>query len=390
MLLPSRYRRTLLCALLLVLSGSARPLETAPSLFDVHFGQKNWYDPYGTLYAPYSLWGYLRFQYLPPVDRTFFLNVVALLPGRLDGAWVVRNVPLFPSNLSPRSLGVDVDLAMLGLTSGTPISTIDLTLSIDASIRTSAPSAQPSQPYPVEILVQDDWSALPIAPQPFPDPGSPEGSILAAAPADKPEDRDIQPIQEDRLQCVPGAMARSLDWLNRTQKLGVNKSITDIYNELVKKINIKNAPNNFDAVTEQVKQKDAYTNAAFKNKIVTKVYDASGKLGKIPGVEKKTPADEPLDAWLDREIKTEDVELGTIRTSPGGTLLGLHIVTIVGIYKTNEPKLMVRYRDDEAQGDNTKGDKEPKEARLWFQDGRWRFVLFKTEVLLLVAESVRP
>lgn len=401
-MLSRRAILTVLCGVLVI----GRPLQAHPTLADVHFGQKDWYDPYGRLYAPDSVVGYLSFAYTPDPRRTFFLNVSAMLPGG-EPAWVVRNVPLFPSRSPRQRLGVDVDLARLGIVSGTPVSTIYLAFSLTDGIRTAPPSTYPvlsltdgirtAPPpttftaYPVETLVQADWNVVPISAEAFTDPGSPEGSLLVGAPInipeERPEDRDIRPLQTDLLQCFPAAMARSLDWLNRTRNLGVDKSLADLYRDLVGRN--QNLPNGLDGPTEQIRRKNTYANATFGNRVVTKVYDVSGRLGQMPGIEVKTSRDEELEAWLARESRTEDIELGTFRTSPGGTFLGMHIVTLTGVYKTKEGRLMIRYRDDETQGNPRTGDREVKEGRLWFQQDKWRFVLFRTEVLVLIAESVR-
>jgi len=242
----------------------------------------------------------------------------------------------------------------------------------------------------VENQIRFAWNDIgaPGATVPFDDPGSPKGNKNTAEPETKPKERDIEALQEEAARCFPGSMARSLDWLNREYKLGANKSIEDIYKELRDKVKDV-AGTTVEKATAQIRLKDEYADATF-GKIVTKVYDPLGFVNRIPGVKERGPDVETLVEWLTREIETEDVELAYFwrKGTDGATTDGAHIVTLVGVYETKDGKIKVRYRHDDHQGDDAKGDTEVMEAELYLKDDVYRFGSDQSLVWYGASESV--
>ena len=356
---------------------------TSPIISNVKLGQQDWFGPSANLVAPDSLWGYLSFDYTPDPSQTFFLNVSASLGGG-PFQWTIQNIPLFPA-LSDGDLGLDFDLGEFGISAGTDVSSLDVIMSLDSEFQT-APSAGLSSSFAVENLTYFSWNDIgdPETTAGFDDPGRPKGNKNTAEPDTKPKDRDIKPLQEDPNQCFPGSMARSLDWLNREYEIGVNKPIDDVYKELRDKVKSPAGKDVVEQATEQIRLKDEYAKATFKDSIRTKVYDPLGFVNAIPGVAETTPKDEALLEWLEREMKTEDVELAYYWKG------GAHIVTIVSIYKTKDGKIKVRYRDDENQGNKSAGDSELKEKELYLRDGRFRFGADENSVWYLASESPIP
>jgi hypothetical protein len=386
---------------IILLTAFVPPLAASANLTRISFAQESWYDPSGNLYAPHSLVGRVVLSYVPDPTQTNFLNIAAYLPGQSSPAWIVGNLPLFPG-ASPASLSLNFDFGQLGIDSGTPVTILYIAATVGPTVRADAP-AGPFTAYRVENVQQAAWSDVGAGvgadsgplPSPLPDPGPVLGlMILSPELYTVSSDRSIRPVQEGRLQCFPGSTARSLDWLNRENNLRINKTVEQFYTDLSNMIgpiaNDRNFPTSAAKCTEQIRRKDAYARATFNGAmtIQTKVYTQLAGISPINGVDITTPRDVDMLEWMIGEMQAgEDIELAYWRTTPGGSTIGLHIVTVVGLYTSRDGTIRVRYRDDEVQGDPNRGDSVVKDAPLFFQNGRWRFNMFRTEVFYLMSES---
>jgi len=80
----------------------------------------------------------------------------------------------------------------------------------------------------------------------------------------------------------------------------------------------------------------------------------------VTGCTEETP--DNLKEWLEKELKTEDVEL----------CYDSHCIAITGIY-TQGDKTFLEYRDDENQGNDSAGDTAEKEGELTHTADGWTF-----------------
>ena len=366
---------------LVVLVAVPRTLPAAPILSDIRLGQFDFRTSDGVLRAPNSVWGYLEFLHVPDPTSTYFLNVTAAQSGP-PTAWVVQNMPLFSAALNgTERLAVDINLEDIGIANGTDLSTMSLQFSLDSTVRGSAPTGG-GNVFAVEDMLYFSYDDV-AAPEPgiaSNDPGKPEGVKNQTAPASVTADRDIRALQEEALRCFPGSVARSLDWLNRTHTLGF-PSQDQIYKDVRDKVAGHVEKDKIRLKAEYARQK----------RVKTKIHDTAGFFaGGIPGVPRTAPADESLLDWLKREIKTEDIEFAYYWEEKNGEKFEskAHIITVVRMYITADGKVMVRFRDDETQGDDTKGDTAIKERALYLKDGVWRFGSDDDKVYYAMSESV--
>jgi len=355
-------------------------------VYDIVFEQLDWYDSDGTLVLKDSIWGFMEFEYQPDVENTYYLNVVASSnEGSSEPGWVIQNMPLFPWSTSTVRFGADVNLEEIGIYSGMDLKNIELIIKVGSTILTSKPD-NPSKVYVVRDSVRNAWNDIgsPDMSAPFTNPGKPDGVKNADKEKAKPAPRDVKPVQEDKNKCFPGSVARSLDWLNRKHKLGIQKDAKKFYDELKEKVKNPQGTNVKENETWKINKKNEYAKQVSNNKIVTKVYDAIDYVDPINGVDEKTPNDETLFEFLKREWATEDIELAFFSTSVS------HIVTIVGVYETKDGKFKVKYRDDENQSNPNDGDSSIKEAEITkLPNGRYTFKSSSFQVWYVLSESVK-
>ena len=346
----ARFVLVMLCALCVI--GPAWGLA---SIGNISFGQADWYDvdDSDTLLLQYSLWGRMDFDVTGDAGEVYYLNVVGKL-GSIT-PWLVQNLPLFPQTTVSGTLGlsVDIDLGDFGLTEGTPLGSFEFAYALTASPLGSAPSLPSFVPATAETLnyraLTEDGETVHRGPF-----GRPAGIKAAGSDSTVKQGevihRGVPRVVEDRNQCMPGAFARSLAWLNQEHKLGYQKGAQDIYKDLKEQIGAeKSLPRE-----QRIQKKNTYAKNVSPS-IATKVLDVRSILGPIEGVPEDSTTD--LVEWLKREIKTEDIELaytifgnGRDKEPTGG-----HIVTITGVYEQGG-KTYLYYRDDETQ-DGRGGDR---------------------------------
>jgi len=366
------------------------PAATSPELSTITFEQVDWFEADGTSVQANSLWCLMSWTYTPDPSTTFYLNVRAALPSGGEDAWVIRNLPLFPTatgDASPRREAAYISLADLGLLFDTPS---ELVIGIDVSqlvvsISVGAEALNAYEVSPGETVSVgtsehrasglEDESPLP---GPFSDPGEPARIDVDGVPVPVNVARDVRGVQEGSAKCAAGAFARSLDWLNREHELGIQKTAQQIYQDLIRDGVSEPNTDGTPARDEWIARKNEYAREQSENRIVTVVWDRGTNVDPIENV---TEENGDFAAWLQREIRTEDVEVAYYY--PGNA----HIVTVLQVYSRGG-NLFVKYRDDERQDDNARGDTAVKHARIYKVGSEYRFGTDRNRIYFAVSESV--
>jgi hypothetical protein len=312
----------------------------------------------------------MDFDVTGDATSVYYLNVVGQYGSNTP--WLVQNLPLFPQTTVSGTLGlcVDIDLTDFGLSSGTQISSFDFGYQLTTSPLDAAPSVNFSNVSVSSLTYRAPTiDGVNVFRGPFGSPGGFKAAGADSTVKGEPVVHEGVPrVVEDCCQCMPGAFARSLGWLNEKHKLGYGKDAQDIYKELKDRIGFEKRLRE----EERIKKKAEYAKG-ISSSIATKVLDAAGVLGSIEGVPEDSTTD--LIEWLKREIKTEDVELAYCWFNPNkppGEQKGCHIVTIAGFWEQDD-KSFVYYRDDAVQ-DGQSGDLGYKIAELEkAADGSYRF-----------------
>lgn len=369
-----RLLRTL--AALLSIYGGMAAAQT------VRFYQLDWYQNGGLPAQINSVWGRMTIQY-PPQPQTHYLNVVvATNPNQ--PRWVIQNYPLRLNDNcdpAPRLEAVDFNLAELGFFPGQDVSNllfnIQLTTMPVATYGAAATFTTVVAPW---VARGYDWLQECPVPGPFVNPGSPKGHKAgpAVAVAERAV-RDMNPVQEGDSQCCAGSMARSLDWLNRKNDLGFERTAQEIFDDLVAAGVSVPDPNLPRSREKWIKKKDEYAKQKSGNQIETKVWDGGDFVDPIPGVAEETG---DFLEWLKAAWEgNKDIEIAYYY--PGSA----HIITVVDVY-TQDGKTFVKYRDDEEQGDGSKGDSTVKEAQVYKgADGKWHFGSDENVIYFAVSEK---
>jgi hypothetical protein len=361
-----------------------------PELLSVTFEQVDWFESDGTSVQANSLWCLMSWTYTPTLSTTFYLNVRAALTAGDSGAWVIRNLPLFPASggsTAPRREAAYINLADLGLLFDTPaelvigfdIDQLAVSISVGAAVLNEY-EVSPSEAVSVGTSEHrasgiEDESPLP---GPFADPGEPARIDVDGVPIAVNTARDVRAVQEGSAKCAAGAFARSLDWLNREHDLGLQKTAQQIYQDLIRAGVSEPNTDGSPARDEWIARKNEYAREQTENRIVTKVWDHGTNVDPIEDV---TEENGDFAEWLKREIRTEDVEVAYYY--PGNA----HIVTVLQVY-TRGGSLFVKYRDDERQDDNAHGDAAVKHARIYKVGDTYRFGTDRNRVYFAVSESV--
>ena len=348
---------------------------TPVDITSLRFTQRNWHLENEILEN--TSWGRVHLGYLPG-GETHFVNIVAQDVSQED-VWLVQNWPLFyvdNDDYDERFKAVDFNIEELGYEDGDDCNEISYSITITPDQFTDPSPVDEWNTCPVLPL---EYRVLPFDPESLPvpfEPGVPVGCKGAGEPEPLSGDRTIKPVQEDDRMCFPGSMARSIDWLNRKHDLGSDKTPQQIYDDLRDAGVGDDQADVFDAPT-WIKKKRDYARTLTDNKIITTVWDGNGVLPEIEGVEEETGN---FLEWIIQELKRgHDVEVWWKHPR------GAHIVTAVRIYKKGSKYFLV-YRDDEKQGDDDEGDKEEKEAEIWFEDGHYRIVASSKQIFAAVSE----
>jgi hypothetical protein len=332
----------------LVLSwGYGSPADVAraapASASDFTFGQLDWYDDDDILQIEDSSWGYMEVDVVGHPTQLEYLNVTA--DAGSGEAWIVQNLPIFPDtigNASPRQ-GVDFDITLLGLSSGTDLTSLDFVYTVDGGIRLTAPSGPMSAESVADIERRSFGSQLASPPLPV-DVGAPAGVQIQDAVKNVIQHKDVPGVQELTGHCLYGAFARSIAWLLGKK---TDADAQKIYDEIVAAA----VPIGPGSYKKNIEIKDGILKGK-KPGAVTKILDLKNAIPKPNGIDEDTTSD--LIAWLKKELPTEDVELHYDN----------HIVTVTGMFESGG-KTFIKYRDDETQGNKSEGDKAEKTGEIW-------------------------
>jgi hypothetical protein len=312
------------------------------------------------------------------------LNVVAQASGGNE-AWVIENLPIFADvsgEHKPVRETAYVNLAQLGLQPGADLTSICYTASLTLDLLATQPTGEPRciDVSDVEYVAGDDESFA--LPGPF-DPGAPEPISFQQKPTKLGTNRkqNFNSVQEGEKQCMAGALARSLDWLNREYTLGSKKKAQQIYADLVKAGATQvGRPGDSAAATEgkRLAAKQTYVNEQFGGKVVTKTWDPGGNVDTPTGM---VESGGDFAAWLKAEWETEDVELAF--RSAGFA----HIVTLTEVAENADGSFKVKYRDDAQQRDGNGGDNGPKNGKIFQSGGTWYFGNTNFPLQFAISES---
>jgi hypothetical protein len=353
-------------------------------LFKVQAAQLDWFASDRTEVARDTFWLGFEYTYHPLADGDRFLNVVAKAPGGNE-AWVIENLPIFEdvsAEHEPVRETAYVNLAQLGLQPGDDLTSICYTATLTSDLLETQPTGE-LKCLDVSALdyVAGDAESFALA-GPF-DPGAPEPISFQEKPTKLGANRkqNFNSVQEGENQCMAGALARSLDWLNREYTLGSKKKAQQIYADLVK-AGATQLPGPGDSAAaaegKRLAAKQTYVNQQFGGKVVTKTWDPGANVDTPTGM---TESGGDFAAWLKAEWETEDVELAF--RSNGFA----HIVTLTEVAENADGSFKVKFRDDAQQRDGNGGDNGPKNGKIFQSGGTWYFGSTSFPLRFAISES---
>jgi hypothetical protein len=180
---------------------------------------------------------------------------------------------------------------------------------------------------------------------------------------------------------MAGALARSLDWLNREYTLGSKKKAQKIYADLVN-AGATQLPGPGDSAAaaegKRLSAKQTYVNQEFGGKVVTKTWDPGTNVDTPTGM---TESGGDFAVWLKAEWETEDVELAFRSTGFA------HIVTLTEVAENADGSFKVKFRDDAQQRDGNGGDNGPKNGKIFQSGGTWYFGNTNFPLQFAISES---
>lgn len=370
------------------------------SLGDASFAQQDWMTTDRRTVVRDTRWGVFEYRYRRIAGRTRYLSL--LVTARGHRAWAIKNLPIFPESAdSPGPEAVSAttyfDLSEIGVRAGRRLRELCFSAALSFDPRRTPPGpASRCRPVRSErYLAGDDPSMAPGgsfragigAPAPIKYSASEAVAVRRLQTGSEPAQpglQDLGPnrnqpyngVQEGDRKCMAGAIARSLDWLNREYGFNVDLSAQELYEGLrdagatatPDTQGISTQPNAVPrGVGLRLAAKMRYVDRVFgPGRIETKVWDAASGAANGGNVHTNLPKSSPnsqnpedLDAWLTREWQAgEDVELAWI--SPRSA----HIVTLTEVAVDAEGNFKVKYREDRAQG-SRRGDAGPTDGTIF-------------------------
>lgn len=283
-----------------------------------------------------------------------------------EPAWVTQNLPLFGTNdgyAGEQSLSVDINLEELGFTVGNDWQSTFFYVSITPDPLSDIPTGNFEFANVKDTVWKfDDPAISGVAGSIILGQNAPQGHKAQgkATPIGPP--RKMNPVEEDKEMCMPGAFARSLDWLNREYKLGYQKNAQEIYAELLKGGAGIRFPGDYKkSHAERIKKKSEYAKDKISKDIVTKIWDSKKDAVANTTGDIKQETWEHIDfiTWLIQEYKNgEDVEIGSLFWFPEELQWRGHMETVTGLYQQGN-KTYVDLVGDKVQGkqsgDETRG-----------------------------------
>jgi hypothetical protein len=304
-----------------------------PSASNFQFSQLNWYDNNQVVRVPNSSWGEVQADVVGDPNQPFYLNIVA--DAGNGSSWIIQNMPIF-GDLTHEAAYFDI--TALGLSEGTPLTSLRFISSVDATPRTTAPSGPMTNAAVTalaEMISTNGGSGAPPPggvgkPDPFRLPANAKIDNLI-------EYSDVPGVNEEQNQCMNGAFARSLIYLFDKNKTALTKGDLDpkaekpdqpatgqdAYEALKARLG---GPEKGDPSRVNVKAK-FLKELAEKKKLSaqTVAFDPAGNLGTLSDVTNTTETN--FLTWVRKQLEDgKDVELSYALGD------GAHIITIVGIY----------------------------------------------------------
>ncbi len=339
--------------LLVIFSWSAMVSAFAASVSGISIGRLDWYDSTGTLQVPRSSYGVMDMTISPDPSTSAYLNVVADDPGNsAPEAWIIQNMPILAASFGEdSSQEVDFDFQDLGDAPGTLVSSLLVRYSVTSTPLSSPPSGSMSTFTVSAVTVQTSNTKAGNAF--FTAIARPAGQKAAGAETNVIQHKNVKSVQEGLGQCLAGSFARSIKWLWDGEAIYSTKTTQDIFNDLIAlKVSSPTTSYADDVVAKASYLDQKLIPLGFRGVTAIDIVVA-GSIGDTPGVSQETT---DFITWLKRVLPTDDVELDFDGTNR-------HIVTITGMYDQGGATY-VKYRDDEKQGDNSKGDTAEKRAKL--------------------------
>ena len=332
--------------------------DMQPHEIPVSFSQLDWYY-HGDIHTLNSMWG--RMDIVAEPDSFFwYMNVVAGV--EYCPAWIIQNYPIFPAEYDvPNEQVIYFNIEDIGLSEGMSLSWINAVITYDLSPQETEPFGEPYI-YDVTTSIRDAWGHSPSEIEPV---GTPKGHKAKGEviKENATKHTDIPSVQECHNNCITGAYARSIKWLdneNNLENLPAGTSAQDIY-DILNASGVGHGSGQGKTEEEMLEIKAAYLKG-LDSRAVTKFVDLTGWMSdNVTGCTEKTP--DNLKKWLESELKRgEDIEL----------CYDSHCITITGIY-TQGNKTFLEYKDDEHQGNDSAGDTAEKEGELTQIVGGWNF-----------------
>jgi MYXO-CTERM domain-containing protein len=360
-------------AVLACLSAFTLPSVSRAGIDQYAFSQLDWYQG-TTLHTANSIWGQVDLQVTPDPTAVLYMNVVG--DAGYGPAWITQNFPIFPATVGePAGLTVYFDLQDLGLSSGVDLSSMNARIQVDLAPLSVAPSGPLSNAPVADAVRSATGHGAGLPPVLLPPSGhkAPPG-----APQEKDQHRYMPRVQENINNCITGAYARSIKWLDQEYDLAgldPNKTAQQVYADL-NNLGVGQGSGGGKTEEQMITIKANYLHN-LDSRFVTKFLDVSDFLGNVPGATEITNVN--LLDWLTGEMRTEDVEL----------FYDSHCITVTEIYKQGG-KTFLGYSDDEHQSNplDTIGDTRQKEGELVFRDGTWYFNNARLDYI--VSESPEP
>lgn len=327
---------------------------------NIQLSQIYFADSIGNVVVPNSMFGYLELDL--PIDpvQTFYLQVV-MEDIQQQPVWIVQNYPIFPSSMTrmdPRR-GLDFDISLLGLQPGQTLPEVNMGFIID-TFQTQFPLVPPPQSFVVDSFIRIASGGAKLGAPFAPLLGTiPFGCLFPMLPTEVILHDSTGSVQEECKACLAGALARSIDWLNRRDTLGSNKTAQEWYQCLRdKKVGSSGA--GASTYEEDIATKDSIFKA-LDTRGRTKLLDKCNAIDTVANVPQDTAKD--VVEFICEELPSRDVELHYDN----------HIITVTGKFKIGTDVYLF-YRDDEKQADSTKGDTAEKVACLKKDStGHWLF-----------------
>lgn len=303
----------------------------------VSFEQVSWLDENENYDSRYSDWGRVTINYTG-TGIPYYFNLVT------NGVWTVVNLPL----TNREGLGQPHQTAAhfnLGNVPGTPITSLTYLYSVGLQPRLAPPVGVPATAPVTESEYSpggwgDGEKGSPGAP-PAPPAPSPDQKVL-----DSVSRAHLDPIEQHWNHCVPGAVASSLDWLNKTYGLSFPSTLND-----ARKI--------YD-VLRDASHMNTSTQIGTQPGVIQSSKEKLFKDNNIPiAVEVNGP---PLDGtscdteWLSKQIKNgQDVEMGYSWPDPNHPPDGrfFHCVAVQSLDAKKDGSIKVDYVHDRQQKKST-------------------------------------